>query len=502
MSINSNQTLAAPEATLEALEPNINLIPGASILGFGINVARASGPSDVTARIVTIDEAHGTTVTEHGVDYLLPANVSLVDDSITELTYSTFSSRREFSEHMAADAQTDVSGWGFTGEFDAAYSSLTKGESMEAYGLVEANTRLWMLSAQSIQTLALEPSFAKELSELPTEFNTQTQQAFFNLFNKYGTHLVTTSKVGGRLQYSTAVSQSSGFSKETAEANIKLEYDAVFAHASAEGHTDWEKISENWFSSRSAKLLSIGGNTSVLSKAIPPSDPKVPVNYHDLVETWAASVVITPSVIGMHLQPISHVAPVAQAALLDKALSKYLNDGMYGNNTMLVHLWTPPQHITDSSSSILIGSRNVTPPNEPTKEQLSNFWVAMADETGEIKFNLNTLSNDPDEYDKIVKAARVASDGQNWWTVVVMVSVPPRPMSQLVYTWLESCGITLKSRQGYPNWPIHMAAAGKTNTPDFHGRVSFQDSPYYEMQKYRDDWQQHVLAEYPLHITL
>ncbi|MEA2566642.1 MAG: hypothetical protein QOD49_1819, partial [Actinomycetota bacterium] len=59
--------------------PNLNLVPGAGVLGFGFDVSAASDPSKVTQRIVSIDESGGTTVSEGGIDYLLPANVNLID---------------------------------------------------------------------------------------------------------------------------------------------------------------------------------------------------------------------------------------------------------------------------------------------------------------------------------------------------------------------------------------------------------------------------------------
>lgn len=500
MSNTSEQTLNG-EATALELEAGMNLLPGASILGFGINIARASGPGDVTARIIMIDEGHGSTVKKGDTEYLLPANISLVDNTKSYLKFNTFTSRKEFTEHMASDATAEVSAWGFTGEFNAAYSSLVKGKEITAYGLVEANTHLWDLSLQSLQTSSLDKSFAAELAALPGEFNAQTQQAFFDLFNKYGTHVVTTSRAGGRLQYSTAVSQSSGFTQQTAEANIKLEYKSVFVDTSATAHAEWERIDKNWFTSRDAQLITVGGDTSVLAKAVPPNDPKTPVNYQELVQTWAKSILRYPSVIGLNIQPISSVAPVAQSNLLKKALDKYLNTGVYGNNTMLVHLHKP-NNITDSTSTIIVGSETIEPAIEPRKGQFANFWVVMADSNGAIKFNKNTLSNDPDEYDKIVKDAKKAANGQRWWTIVLMATVPPRPMSQMVYSWLESCGISLKSRIGYPNWPIHFAATGISNNPEFRGRISMQDSPYFEKQEYATDWQQHVTAEYPLYISL
>ncbi|MBA0885558.1 MAC/perforin domain-containing protein [Flavobacterium undicola] len=485
----------------DVMTPELNLVPGSSVLGFGINIARSSGPSDVTARIVNINESEGSPVIEGGVSYLLPANVNLVDDSKFSIEFNTFSSRNEFSKHMAAETQIEASGWGFTGEFDAAYSSLTEGESVSIYGLVESNVKLWTLSVESLQSLSLDSTFKAELDALPQTFTPATQQAFFNFFNKYGTHVVTTSIVGGRLHYVTAVSSASQFDKETAKVNMSFEYDSVFVDTSGSASADWENIAKSWFSSRKAELMVIGGDPTILAKALPPDDPNTPVNYQSLVADWTTSVKTTPSVTGLQLQPISHVAPAAAGNLLDQALEKYLNSSARGQCLMEIDLTVGVP--VGAACTINMGTQEILPPNPPTKSQLSMYWIVMTDHEGNLKFNENFLSSDPDDFDTLVSKAQKTSEGQNWWTVVIVATTPPRPVSVEALAWMESCGILITNiDMGYPNWPILFSGVGKSNTPAFDGQFNLINSPYFENPDNLQSWQQSVEVEIPLYVTI
>ncbi|MDQ3287356.1 MAG: MACPF domain-containing protein [Pseudomonadota bacterium] len=481
--------------------PNDNLVPGASVLGFGINIARASGPTDVTTRLVSIDETGGTTVVENNVTYILPANVSLINVGSSSLEYSTFSSREEYSKHKAAEMQVAASGWGFSGEFDASYSSLAEGGSVSAYGLVEANTTLWSVSAQDLQGLALTPTFKSELDALPTDFNLDTQQSFFDLFNKYGTHVISTALVGGSLEYLTTASSSSKFDTETAAANMKMEYKSVFVDASGSASADWENIDKSWFSSRQAKLVTIGGSPSILQYAVPPTNPDAEVNYQELVVQWGKSVATQPAITNLHLQPLSHLAPATQLGSLNKALDAYLNKSARASSAVQYDSQEPKT----AATSMFFGSKSVAPPNMPGKDQLSMYWIVMADEHGDIKFNDNALSNDPDDFDALVAKARAASDDKNWWTAIVVRSTPGTILSEEAQMWMGTCGVAINQQGAYPNWPLQIAAIGISNSPDFKGILGAQWVPRYQNpygDGYPPRWRQQVDVEIPLYISI
>jgi hypothetical protein len=463
-----------------AADPTPSPIPGASILGFGYNVVTATSMTDTTQRIVAINEAQGTNVTKGGIQYLLPANVSLIDNNTSSIQYNVFASQAEYASHLAAQVNASVSAWGFSGDFAASYSSLSEGSQASLYGLVEADTTLWEVAIQQLQSLSLDPTFQEELGALPPTYSPDTGQAFFDFFEKYGTHVVTKASAGGYLHYTVAVSGASSFSKQTAQANMKLEYKSVFIDASANAQSDWSQMDKSWISSRNASLSVQGGDPSILENAIPPNDPTTPVNYSALVGQWTRGVMQAPGVTGVHLQPISHLAPAGQVAALDAALDAYLNDGVTVSGRATLNedtktVWT----VSDSACSIEINRNYVQVPPEPMGSTGTTpfYWLVLADNAGKVVFNQAVFKDDPDQLDALIETVISMSAGQNWWTVVVQCGATNPPSAKAVQ-WLNSCGINLSNDPyhgdfdpEYPHWPTLAVAVGKTNSPEFQGRI-------------------------------
>ncbi|MFW0757732.1 MAC/perforin domain-containing protein [Pseudomonas sp. H11T01] len=494
-----------PLKTLELLQmsSNPNLIPGASALGFGVNIATSSGPSSVTTSIVSIDEANGAIVTIGANNFWLPNNVTLgtVPTPASKIKVSLYASRTDYMEQMSASADVSVSAWGFSSEFDADFSSLSEGDQISNYGTIEDCVELWGLSLKSLQGLELVPEFKQELAQLPPKFDLSTQQHFFDFFNKYGTHIVSSAEVGGNLQYAVTVLSASTFDEADAKANLSLEYDAVFADASLKAQAAWKQINTSWFSSRNAELSAIGGSPGVLSKAIPPNNPDDPVNYNDLVTSWADSLSLPENIklTGRQLTAISNVAPVAQFHVLNQALQVYLN-GSVSAHSSLTFSETIGLHGGDCT--ITVFNTNVQPPNVPSPGNHAIAWIVMADEQGVVKFNQNITSNNPDDFDALVDNAYNESGGNAWWTAVVYVTVPPQPMNEKGLLWLRSCGVKVPAWTGYPNWPVQLTAVGKSNDSSFAGQFEVENYPAYDNPNMEySEWEQVVDSSFPLFIS-
>ncbi|WP_164000045.1 MAC/perforin domain-containing protein [Pyxidicoccus caerfyrddinensis] len=466
--------IPAPECASANRTLAVNVIPGAAILGFGINVVTATSAWDVTQRVVAIDEQQGTTVIENDIQYLLPANISLIDDHSSKIDFSVFASQAEYAEHMATEAQVSVSAWGFSGEFDASYSSLSEGSQASLCGLVDADTSMWEVAIQQLQALSLDPTFQAELAALPATFAPGTAQAFFDFFDKYGTHVVTNATVGGKLHYAVAVSSASSFDKTTAAANMKLEYDSVFTDSSVSGHAEWDRMDTSWISSRNASLSVQGGDASILANAVPPSDPTAYVNYSELISNWATGVKQTPDVTNVKLQPLSHVAPVSQVAVLNQALDAYLNDGIEATSRAELR----SEEVVGAACSITLNRQPVPVPASRDVAERPCYWLVLADEEGTIQFNEASSKDDPDELDRLISAARAMSAGQSWWVVAVQCVATNIPSVQAL-EWLSSCGVPDQPwvNGTYPGWPAQMVAIGKTGSPGFSGRVASVRAP-------------------------
>lgn len=453
------------------------VLPGVDALGHGFKVTGMYDTESVTTELVRIDKSKGTPVTEFGTEYLLPTNCSHVDifDDVAE--FQSYSSRDEFTSDLAAKASVEGSAWGFSAEFDASYST-RKEETQSAYfGRVFSYYRFWRVLLD-IHSVDLDPDFAADLAALPAQFTPATQNAFFDLFNKYGTHVITSTVVGGELDYSVSVTAASSFTKDSTNVNMSYEWNGVFASSSGEGHASWDKMDKSWLSSRSAHLHVIGGEPTVAGKlehAVLPSGGSEYVNHNDLVEPWSKTLETSPGLLDFALQPISHLAPTSQVRLLEQALDAYLNFGVEAATRASVSYGRTEFAVLENSSRITVAHSDVTPPTPQPQKAAPGYWIVLADDLGAVQYNGNRFSTDPDDFDALVAEARKAAGNNRWW-VAVVVSALVKPPSVTAAGWLESCGIRADvwdQGGGYPTWPKLFSAVGRTNSSTYKGVADY-----------------------------
>lgn len=451
--------------------PTARLLPGASALGYAVNLATAQSFIDLSSvllRVVKVDEsaAHGHPTTRFGHDYYIPPTVELGDTTNFNTTISTFASEEEFSTHMAGETGVKAKVWGFNGEFKASYSNLTKGETQSAYGLVEGHHVLWSAHLNAWDERA--PEFNRDLLALPVQFSPATQAQFFRFLNQYGTHFISSVAVGGQLNYYATVARSSHYTKETAKAQLTLEYKAAFGSTSSTSKGEWEALAKDWHASRSVRLAAIGGDNESLSKASP-SDNKY--DYNDVVTAWSAGLKDNPAITGVMLLPLSKLTTAQQYDALDTAIDAYLTNSITASFTVSYEdgKGTYPR-ITGVGCSVLLGKTQLLPPTLPGPTDYSNFWIMLADDQGNILFNRNVLSENAQQFDDLVKQAKAASLTGAYSAIVLASNVHVSLPSPTSMAWLRDCGISMASwtkEAHYPGAPFQFIAIGKTNTPSY-----------------------------------
>lgn len=301
-----------------------SLIPGADLLGFSINLATATGPTDVVQRFGWLDTSKGQQQQRGHQAYFVPDAVDVTDKGTMNTTASAFASLTECRHHLARKVGVEASEWGGSSWAAAVYSRLEPGEAGTVYGLVEDESIVWNTALKPGQPLRLAPGANAAMQALPTSFAAATQAAFFHFLDSYGTHVITAVQVGGLLRYAAVVRGAAGYSPTAARTQLGLEYDGVFARSASAGKAYWEAMNKNWLPSRTANLSVSGGNAAILSFATPPHDAADLVNYHGAVQNWRMGLLARPGVVGTRLLPLSGLAPAAVAPALEAAIRAYL----------------------------------------------------------------------------------------------------------------------------------------------------------------------------------
>lgn len=470
-------------------------IAGAHMLGLSVNLVWASSPTDVKGRIVKLGDPGPTPVQPFDVPYSVPTNVSFLSTASAEMKHHTFSSRHKYSEYMAGEAGVEGKGWGFKGDFDASYSSLNKGEKLSIYGLVQQFVTNWTLTLNSLQGQSLDALFQADLAALPRTFTPANQQQFFNVFNKYGTHVITKVEVGGCLRYETTLDTTYNMSQEKAEANMTAEYKSVFMEVEATAHAEWERMDKSWLSERRAQLNTLGGDPSVMAAALPPHDFNTPVSYKPLVEAWTNSVKKSPSVWKTSLQSLAAIVPPEYGPALNAALNAYLDTSVQASSSLTVPYggyFTP----LDAVWNVVVDKTTVPLAHPPVKPNFSLFWVVLVDKNQQVQFNESIPTADPNDFDALVDRARAKADGKAWWACVVITTPKAYSLSAKAVGWLAECGITLPTWKGYPGWPNQITAVGNTNSRGFPGALSTVEYPQHASSVGSEI--DMCLAEYPL----
>ena len=468
-----------------------NVLPGASSLGYGFNIATALSPTSITTQIVNLDELNGTTITKFGVDYLLPLNVSEIDRNVSSLNYNSFTSESQYCDHMSAQASASASGWGFSAEFAASYESLSQGDSTNFYGLVEANSILWDTQLKSITGNALNPDFVTALSKLPTTFDTNTQFSYFAFFDQWGTHILHQCRVGGNLSYLVTSENSSNLTQQSAAVSMQLEYSSLFFDASASAEADWNKMASSWISNRKAQATAVGGSPGILDGMVGPTNPvwQPDNSCANVVAAWTSTLPANPGIVSTSLTPIPNVLTGLGSTStemskyqnssnqLSVAMAVYLNAPILVSNTssFMVNAVQALPFLTRTTTTIIIDQTAVPPARPPRMTDLSMYWVVMADKNGNVTFNQNFNTEDPDDLDTIIQTAKEVSDGQQWWVCVCIVNQTEAPISTTAANWFEQIGIdTVGLTPGtfYPGMSCVVTMIGKTNCSFQRGEIN------------------------------
>lgn len=306
----------------------MNEIPGAGMLGYGFNILGKYDETSITSRLFKYSHEKEKTYTYYptNIEYAVPDNTTVISDTQTTGTAHVYSNRMQFQEYFMAKAGVKGSYWGFSTEFNAAYSQVFSTDQAYYYGLYDTDYISWemQLADQSVEWIS--PSFLNDpaVKSLPSKYSKENQKQFFAIFRKYGTHVVTQVMVGGGMYYFVAVEQSYSSNLQQISANIELEYNAFFISGKAEAEIEWKNLGKTWAEKRNVKVDATGGDASLLNALVP--------NYGDnkssAFSTWTSELMKNPAVIDFQLRPISILFSGDQQEAVSLALYEYLNSAV------------------------------------------------------------------------------------------------------------------------------------------------------------------------------
>ncbi|APR87855.1 hypothetical protein A7982_13204 [Minicystis rosea] len=333
-------------------------IPGASALGYGFNALGNYDVSSLTQQIFTHQTTQASTWTYEptGITYYVPDNTSVLPNTSTTGAAEVFSTRQQFQESFATKAKIKGSYGAFSAQFDFAYSTTFKTDKSYYYALYDMDYTGWNLSLADHSSAWVSKSFINDpdVEALPSAYTEENRELFFTVFRKFGTHYVNQVTVGGALDYYLGVEQSYSSDEMKVQANVSLEYKALFVSASAQASADWSQLGEEWTNSRSVKIAAVGGDSSLLNSLT----PQYGDSYATTFTSWTSAVMKNPAVIGFGLRSLDYLFSGDKAAAVKQALDVYLNGAIVVTSRALYTPKTGPGggNFTTSSSVIVEGT--------------------------------------------------------------------------------------------------------------------------------------------------
>jgi len=157
-----------------------------------------------------------------------------------------------YSEKFSSEVQASTKGL-FSGSIKVDFGISTSTTASKSFGktwveLTKVTHHLNLVSESALRDTYLDPTFAKELLD--------SKNTPADLFTVYGTHIMLKVRLGGRLEMSYLIENSTREDKTTLEANVKASYGAVSGEATA----NYETV-RNWAKSNTEeKIVAEGGN--------------------------------------------------------------------------------------------------------------------------------------------------------------------------------------------------------------------------------------------------
>jgi len=325
-----------------------NLVPGAEILGYGFNIF---GPYSFDSAIQPLfnlgDKTTPYTYPASGITYQVPENVSPPGGSSSSATAHAFSTASEFVDYFQSSASVSGSVGAFSASFSATYSQQQQDSSAYSWALVEGDYYAWHLQLfYSPEILRRNIVSDPDWQDLPCSFTPDNASQFYNFFQKFGTHFISSVGCGGTLYYYFSVEQESHLNATQISASASAEYQGLIASTEAQANAYWSQCATNWTSSRQSFAQTVPATTGVIDWINPPSGT---YDSTGAFADWKTSVVDNPSRANFGLTTIDRVFSGDKAIAIQQAYAAYASN--------LAHV----ESYRDRTPTVLINGKPIVP---------------------------------------------------------------------------------------------------------------------------------------------
>ncbi|HET8840776.1 MAG TPA: MAC/perforin domain-containing protein [Ktedonobacteraceae bacterium] len=238
-----------------------------------------------------------------GIPYTIPSYIQGIEGGTSTLNFEVCSTREEFQNSIAAKAKVKAQYGAFSGQMEAAYTSqfAQSTQSDFAYGIFDAPYATLSWTKETMPSYMTD-LFRESVAALPSSLNDLSP--FLSLFNQFGIYFVSSLKLGGSLEYYSAVDISSELSASDIDVMIKAEYKGIFENGEIDGKIKRTEEWKSYSSNRSVSIRATGGDYAFLTTLIS-ADPNNPSQtLPTAMGNWVNSLKKNPAIVGFQLTGI------------------------------------------------------------------------------------------------------------------------------------------------------------------------------------------------------
>lgn len=362
------------EASFVPAEAVPNLIPGAEILGYGFNIF---GKYSFDSAIMPLFDLGAQTVPytdpETGIVYQVPSNVSPPGGSSSSASAQSFATASQFADYFQSSASVSGSIGAFSANFASTYNTEQQNSSAYSWALVEGDYYAWHLQfIYSPAALRANITGDPDWEDLPNTFTAANAAQFYNFFQKFGTHFISSVACGGTLYYYFAVSQDSNLSSRQITASASAEYQGLISSGQAQADAFWSQCATNWTTSRQSFAQTVPATTGVIDWINPPSGT---YDQNGLFAGWKQAVTTNPSRAKFALTTIDRVFSGAQATAIQQAYAAYASNRAH------------VESYRDRTPTVLVNGTPIVPPGGYPSEPTSGWHMVVLDGTLQTVLN-------------------------------------------------------------------------------------------------------------------
>lgn len=232
-------------------------------VGYGFNVVTGVGARAIKSQIIKAQR-----LTEDNYVQKAPTSSASID-----FQTHTGSTVKELSNNFSATAELSGSGWGIEAEANAKFdmNNYSKDEYQYAMSFVDVNKEQititlhhdewanWNDLDEGCFTRAAYNAINGVNRKYPSD-----NEGFKKLFDSYGTHVIRTATLGGRLTIATTINTSDISTEYNLEAFAKMSYSGI-VDMSAEVKDEYKNSFKENSSACQTKISALGGTSAIFS---------------------------------------------------------------------------------------------------------------------------------------------------------------------------------------------------------------------------------------------